>query len=135
MEPEDAQSVLDVFQGTVDDVLIRHRSILDVLTKLHEAQARLARAAATAVTVCGCITVHADRQRIPPDADLASAHLYVRSHLDGNLCERCRETIETEMGEVLFYQGALANLLGVRLADVLNQELDRLRMLGVFHLS
>lgn len=126
---------LEAYQEAVDEVLIRHRSILDVLTKLQEANARLTRAAAKAVTVCGCISIAADRQRIPADAQVSCLHQYVHSHVQGALCGRCREAVSTELGQSLFYETALANLLQLEMPDVLNQELERLRTLGIFTLS
>ena len=57
------------FQTAVEEYLIRHRSILDVLTKHQEATARVNRAVAKAVTECGCISITAERQRIPADAE------------------------------------------------------------------
>ena len=128
-------SILDRFQDAVDEVLIRHRSILDVLSKIQEADSRVARATAKAVTACGCIAVQADRQRIPADADALSVHQYVRSHIEGDLCARCREEVEVELGQMLFYETALASLFGLSLDGVLKRDLARLRTLGVFNLS
>jgi hypothetical protein len=134
MASDRSQDPLKDFATAVDQTLIRHRSIVDLLTKLSEAQARIGRAIAQSVTVCGCIGIEAGRQRIPADADVYSAHLYVQSHLVGNLCDRCRDTLTAEFGQALYYQAALARVLDVDLSDVLQQELDRLRTLGVFNL-
>jgi hypothetical protein len=49
--------IVDDFQETVNDVLFRHKSIIDVMTKLQESDARLNRAIAKAVTSCGCIKI------------------------------------------------------------------------------
>lgn len=129
------ESILDMFQDAVDEVLIRHRSILDVLSKIQEADSRVARATSKAVTTCGCISVQADRQRIPADADALSVHQYVRSHIEGELCGRCRETLEMELGQALFYQTALATLLQLDLRTLLTEELQRLRTLGIYNLT
>jgi hypothetical protein len=129
-----SHDTLAAFQAAADEVLVRHRSIVDVLTKLAEANARVGRATAKAVTVCGCISIHAERQRIPAEADLSTVRGYVSSHLEGALCERCRETLSEELGQAFFYQAALADLLGLSLTGVLTQELDRLRTLGIFNL-
>jgi hypothetical protein len=128
-------ALLEDFQDAVDGALIRHRSVLDAMTKLQESQARLARAAAIAVTVCGCVSVSAGRQRIPPEAELAELHDYVSSHLQGMLCDRCREQVETELGQTLFYLTAVATLYGVSVSDVVAKDLARLRTLGVFNLT
>jgi hypothetical protein len=132
MEPP---RLLEAYQDTVDEALIRHRSVLDALSKSQEAHARLSRAIATAVTVCGCISIEAERQRIPENADLTHLHEYVRSHIGGELCARCREEVEVELGQVLFYETALASLFGLSLDAVLKRDLARLRTLGVFNLS
>jgi len=127
--------LLKAYQDTVDEALIRHRSVLDTLSKSQESHARLFRAIATAVTVCGCISVDAERQRIPENADLSHLHQYVRSHIDGELCARCREEVEVELGQMLFYQTALASLFGLSLDEIVRRDLARLRTLGVFNLS
>jgi hypothetical protein len=59
------------FQDTVDEYLIRHRSILDVQSKLSEAAARINRAIAKSVTTCGCITIQAGRQRFPAELSIS----------------------------------------------------------------
>ena len=46
----------------VEDVLIRHRSILDIITKLDEYTSRINRAVIKSVTYCGCIEIHATKQ-------------------------------------------------------------------------
>ena len=50
------------FQEQVDNVLIRHKSVIDILTKLNEYTARINRAVAKSVTTCGCIEIHATKQ-------------------------------------------------------------------------
>jgi hypothetical protein len=54
--------VVDQFQGKVSELLIRHRSILDSLTKFQESTARVNRSIAKTVTNCGCVTVTATKQ-------------------------------------------------------------------------
>ncbi len=56
----------DGFQDTVDDYLVRHRSILDVMSKLAESNARVNRAVTKAVTTCGCIGIEASKQEVLP---------------------------------------------------------------------
>ena len=45
----------DDFQNQVEEVLIRHKSILDIITKLDEYTSRINRAVVKSVTSCGCI--------------------------------------------------------------------------------
>jgi len=125
----------DDFQATVDQYLVRHRSIVDVLSKLQEGQARISRAVAKAVTTCGCIRIHADRQQVPPDVALKELSRFMSDHLEGSLCEMCRETLEGELGRHLFYLAALGNLLGLSLDEVMAEERGRLETLRHFNCS
>jgi hypothetical protein len=123
------------FQDAVSQYLLRHRSILDVQTKLAEATARVNRALAKSVTSCGCIAVAASKQTFPPDATLRDLGQFMSTHLSGALCARCREVVETEIGSTLFYLAALCSLLHLNLKDVLEKEYARVNALGVFNLT
>lgn len=52
--------IYDQFQNLVQDVLIRHNSLLDIITKLDESNARVNRAAVKTITSCGCLSLHAE---------------------------------------------------------------------------
>src|SRR5690606_28924818 len=93
----------DEFQDTVARCLVRHRSILDVISKFQEASARVNRAALKAVTSCGCVSIEARKAEIPPDITLGELHKYMDSHLKGEVCEHCREVLEDEVGKLFFY--------------------------------
>lgn len=123
------------FQNAVDDYLIRHRSVLDVLTKYQESAARVNRAFAKAVTECGCVQVTASRQQVPSDADYSNIKQFMSSHLSGKPCGHCQEIIGKELGHSIFYLTALCNLGGVSLAEVMQQECKNVNTLGVFHLT
>jgi len=115
-------------------MLIRHQSILDILSKMQESSARVNRAVVKSVTACGCIAVDAQRNVIPEDATLADLKYIFNSHLRGVLCSNCREMIETELGKQLFYIVALANTLGLSINEVLEKEDAKLRTLTVYNL-
>jgi hypothetical protein len=123
------------FQNAVDEYLVRHRSVFDVLTKYQEAAARVNRAYAKAVTECGCVTIEAGRQEIPEEAEFRNLKQYMSNHTSGQPCAHCREVIAKEMGRSMFYQAALCNLAGLNIRDVMEQEHKNLTTLGVFHLS
>jgi hypothetical protein len=125
----------DQFQETVGEYLIRHRSILDVMAKLQEANARTNRAVTKAVTSCGCVKIVAEKQQIPPDISLEDLKEHMQNHLNGQLCEHCREVVEGELGNTLFYMAALANLLDLNLYDVILKEHKKLAALGVFNFA
>lgn len=123
------------FQDTVAEYLIRHRSILDVQSKLAEATARINRAIAKSVTSCGCIAISAGRQRFPSELSLLEVRDLMQTHLNGDLCDRCQEVLETEIGAALFYLAAASSLLGLDLDGILRKEHTRVATLGVFHLT
>lgn len=129
----------DDFQQAVGEYLIRHRSVLDVITKMQEAASRVQRAVAKAVTVCGCVEVNATRQAIsapsPEEITYAELKQHVQSHVKGDLCEHCRDILEVELGQAYFYTTALCETFDLRAADVLAKEKQRLETLGVFNLT
>ena len=126
--------IFDNFQNDVDDSLLRHKSILDILTKYSESSARVNRAVAKAVTNCGCIKINADKQSSPQDRDsLEDFYKSLNSHLNGEPCETCREVIEREMGNNLFYLTSLCNALNISLYDVLIKEDNKINTLGKFN--
>jgi len=121
------------FQETVGKYLARHRSVLDVMSRLQEAAARTNRALAKAVTTCGCIQIQAEKQQIPPDADYRGLARHMKTHVTGELCEACREILESEIGLQLLYLAGLCEVLGLDLGEVLERETDRLSALGPFY--
>mgnify|MGYP007098876745 CR=1 FL=1 len=136
---DSAAKLADDFQQAVGEYLIRHRSVLDVLSKMQEASARVQRAVAKAVTVCGCIRIEASRQALSDvtseDVSYADLKQFVQSHVAGQLCHNCRDVIEVELGQAYFYTTALAQTFNMRAADVLAKEKQRLETLGVFNLT
>lgn len=126
---------LATLQHLVSQYLIRHRSILDVQSKLNETTARISRAMAYAVATCGCVQIHAERQRFPTDVGLGDVRGFLSTHLQGEPCERCREHLEDEIGSTLFYLAALCHITGLNLDAILRKEDDRVSALGVYHLT
>lgn len=125
----------DEFQNTVSELLIRHQSILDVLSKLHEASARVNRAVTKSVTSCGCIKVNAEKRQIPEDMSISELKGFLESHLNGELCTNCQEIIEAEIGRSLFYIAALCNQLNLNLYDIFIKEQKKLSTLRFFNLT
>lgn len=122
------------FQKTVDTMLIRHQSILDILAKNQESSARVTRAITEAVTSCGCLTIEARKKSIPESATISDLKGLLSSHLTGNLCPNCREAIETELGRQMFYLAALANTLNLSIDQAIEREENMLKTLTVFTL-
>jgi hypothetical protein len=122
-------------QHLVSQFLIRHRSILDVQSKLNESTARISRAIAKAVASCGCVQVHASRQRFPTDIGLGDLRGFLSTHLQGEPCEHCREDLADQIGTTLFYLAAMCYITGLDLNTILRRERDRVSALGVYHLT
>ncbi len=129
------EALVDRFQSLVDEVLIRHHSVVDVLSKLSESESRVHRAVAKSVTGCGCIKIEASRQTFPENSSWEGIHEQALSHVSGNLCPRDRQTVEQEIGQLLFYLTALANVLDISLYDVLVGKYNEASTLGRFYLG
>lgn len=125
----------DEFQNTVSELLIRHQSILDVLSKLQEASSRINRSVTKTVTNCGCLKVAAQKKAIPDDISITEFKSCFDTHLDGELCINCREVIEAEIGRELFYLAALCNHLDISLYDVFIKEHKKLSTLRIFNFT
>lgn len=129
------EQLTDQFQATVKSLLIRHQSILDILSKGQETSARVNRAVIKAVTNCGCLSIDAHKKPLPDDVTLSDLRELLSSQLAGELCDNCRFIIETELGNQLFYIAALANALNINLSDILKKEEDKLSTLTIFNLT
>lgn len=123
------------FQKSVDQFLIQHRSILDVITKYQESNARVNRAIVKAVTQCGCIKIKANKQIIPSNTKLMEIHKFMDNHIEGSLCENCKEIIETELGSNLFYSTAICNMLNLDFNKIIKKEEERISTLGIYNLT
>lgn len=122
------------FQEQVDNVLIRHKSVIDILTKLNEYTARINRAVAKSVTTCGCIEIHATKQDYSKES-LEEIKKNMKTHVEGELCPSCKEVIEEEIGSYLFYLSALCNTLNINLSDTLAKEYKNIKTLGIYSLK
>ncbi|CAM4484537.1 MULTISPECIES: DUF1573 domain-containing protein [Paenibacillus] len=124
---------LEQFQQQVSELLLRHRSLLDVMTKFGQSGASVNRAVTKAVTECGCVELHARKQDFPDELEQAKSKL--DHHLNGQLCEHCKDAIRSEIGRNLFYLSSMSNLLDIKLEEVLDQESKKCSTLGIFNLT
>jgi len=127
-------SICEDFQSEVSKVLIRHKSILDVMTKLDEYNARINRAVAKSVTSCGCISIHATKQDYSNDTFEEMLNT-VKDHVDGTLCHGCKEVLDEEIGSYVFYLASLCNTLDLSLDNIIKKEYDTIKTLGIFSLK
>ncbi len=132
---EENKSDCQKFQNQVSNLLLRHKSILDSLTKFQESNARVNRAIVKAVTACGCLQVEAGKQSLPEEGTIENYQDILSSHLEGALCQSCREVIINELGNHFFYMAAIANILDIDLNHAINKEADKISTLGFFNLS
>jgi hypothetical protein len=123
------------FQDQVSELLLRHRSMLDVLSKFQQSNAAANRAVVKAITDCGCVQVHASKQKYTEEMTLEQAKAELDSHVSGQVCEHCKEVITAELGKNLFYMASLCNLLDMDLEKIVSQESAKCSTLGLFNLS
>lgn len=126
---------LNLFQDQVSELVLRHRSLLDILSKYHQASASVHRSVSKSVTECGCIELHAKKQNYEENVSLEEASQSLQSHIDGEPCEQCRDVITSELGRNLFYMTALCNALDIDLEDVVEKESAKCATLGLFNMS
>ena len=128
--------ICDEFQNTVDNLLIRHHSILDVISKLSEATCRVNRSVVKSITDCGCVTVQAQKLQIPDNVEsISEFKACLDNHLRGQLCPRCEEVVSSELGKLLFYTAALCNTVDINLYDVFIKEHKKATALGVYNMT
>ncbi|MCX7710018.1 MAG: DUF1573 domain-containing protein, partial [Clostridia bacterium] len=120
--------LIDEFQYTVHELLVRNKSILDLITKYQDSNGRANRAIVKSVTQCGCIKVHAKKQAIPEDGNFEEVRSAMKTHVEGKLCENCRDMIEKDLGRNLFYLASICNTLDLNLYDIILKEHDRIKM-------
>ena len=125
--------IVDDFQYTVQELLVRNKSILDSVTKFQESNSRINRAIIKAVTQCGCISINAKKQVFPDDATFEEVRDSMDSHLEGKLCENCKDTVEKEIGRNLFYLASISNNLDLNMYDMIIKELERIKLLGKYN--
>lgn len=123
------QELTALFQRKVGELLVRNKSILDIITKFQVANSRANRRIMKAVTACGCIAVDGRK------SDWGFDNRRADSQISGNLCEECRSAVESEIGENLFYLASLCNALDIRMEHVLRSELERMEVLGKYSLK
>lgn len=126
--------MVDKFQYTVHELLVRNKSIIDSTTKFQDSNARVNRSIVKAVTQCGCIRINARKQKFPADGEFEEIRDAMETHLEGKLCDNCRDQIEKDIGRNLFYLASICNTLDLNLYDIIIKEHERLKLLGKFNL-
>ncbi|QXM07279.1 DUF1573 domain-containing protein [Crassaminicella indica] len=127
-------SILHKFQNSVSEVLIRHKSILDIISKYQESCARVNRSIIKAATSCGCIHINAKAQEIPKDISYDELKDFLENHISGDLCDICKDKINEEMGNHLFYLVAICNSLDLDIHEILTKQCKNINTLGKYSL-
>lgn len=122
------KTLTEDFQDTVSKFHIWNKSILDVLTKLGMANAKMNRAAIKSVTGCGCIEIEGKKNIVEFDSKGDG------SQIKGVMCEDCRANLEKEIGENLYYIISLCNALNLNIDKIIQKELERVKTLGKYNL-
>ena len=118
------------YQDCVDGMLVRNKSILDILSKMNITQAKIERSVAKSVTHCGCIEIDAKKQ--DGSQSLEEYQKNASFHIKNHLCSDCKNNLEKEMGNHLFYFAALCNALDMDMYDIILKEKSNLETLGKF---
>lgn len=125
---------MEDFQNVVNDLLMRNRSVLDIISKIQTSIGRVNRSVIKSVTHCGCVEIDGKKQTFPGEASMEDLQALLSTQLNGKVCPECRGTIEKEIGGALFYLAALCNTLGISMYDVILKEKDALSTLGSYSL-
>ncbi len=126
--------IVDEFQYTVQELLVRNKSLIDSLTKFQDSNARINRSVIKAVTQCGCMKINAKKQVFPEDGSFEEIRDAMKTHVEGSLCSSCRDAVEKDVGRNLFYLASICNTLDLNLYDIIIKELERTKMLGKYNL-
>lgn len=113
--------IFDDYQNKVSDCSKKYNNLLDILTKYNESTAKINTSVVNSINKCGCIKL----QNIKNN----------KYSSNNKVCESCREIIENEIGNNLFYLTSLCNIIGINLYDTIIQEYKRLNILGEYNLQ
>lgn len=120
------------FQKKVSNLIVRNQNILDILTKCQNSCGKICRSTVKTATGCGCLKIVGEKSlSVFSDEDFAGK---TNSGTKGNLCPECRDIIENEIGEMLFYIAGLCNALGLSIKDIMKKEIKNVEVLGKYSL-
>ncbi|NLJ59024.1 MAG: DUF1573 domain-containing protein [Tissierellia bacterium] len=122
------------FQNTTSELQLLNKSILDIVTKLDEQTSMLNRAVFKSATHCGCIEIHGTKQLYSPNKSFEENQKDLDTHVEGKLCPKCKDKIEEEMGELLFYLASMCSALDLSLVEVFSKKHQHLKTLGLYNL-
>lgn len=131
MAAETEKECLEKFQTEVGELLIRNSNILDIMTKIQISCAKLCRSTVKSATGCGCTHISAAKAEADAQLFLPASR---KTGIGGALCGECRDIVESEIGETLFYIASLCNALGLSLEKIAERETKNMNVLGKYNL-
>lgn len=128
-----AHSLSEDFQDKVALLIARNNNLLDILTKYQDCCSKTCRTVVKSATGCGCIKISAEKTAINLNTvkEMSPKDL---SGTSGTICHYCKERIENEIGESLFYIAGLCNALGLSMNEIAKKEIKNVEMLGKYSL-
>lgn len=131
MTSESGNDCLDRFQSEVGKLLIRNSNILDIMTKIQISCAKLCRSAVKSATGCGCTCIIGGKNETEEQDYFLSKG---STGVDGKLCDECKDIIEGELGETLFYIASLCNAFDLSMKEIAEKEAKNMNVLGKYSL-
>ena len=128
-----ARSLSEDFQSKVSLLIARNNNILDILTKFQDSCGKTNRSVIKSATGCGCVRINAEKTSFNIE-EIKSLSPKELSGIKGDICSFCRERIENEIGETLFYLAGLCNAMGLSMKDIMKKEISNVEMLGKYSL-
>ena len=129
-----ARSLSEDFQSKVSLLIARNNNILDILTKFQDSTGKTSRSVIKSATGCGCVKIIGEKALLDIDT-MKSLSPKELSGIEGEICPSCRERIEDEIGETLFYIAGLCNAMGFSMKDIMKKEISNVEMLGKYSLK
>ena len=117
----------DDFQKNVSGLIIRNQNLLDILTKCQSSCSKICRSSVKTATGCGCLKINVEKKLPQISSDEMSG-------VSGTLCPDCKDIIENEIGDMLFYIAGLCNALGLSMRDIMKKEIKSISVLGKYSL-
>ena len=117
----------DDFQKKVSHLIIRNQNVVDILTKCQSACSKICRSSIKTATGCGCLKIDVEKKLSPISSEEMTG-------ISGELCPECKDIIEKEIGEMLFYIAGLCNALGLNMRDIMKKEIKNIEVLGKYSL-
>ena len=118
-----ARSLSEDFQSKVSLLIARNNNILDILTKFQDSCGKTNRSVIKSATGCGCVKINAEKTSFNIE-EIKSLSPKELSGIKGDICSFCRERIENEIGETLFYLAGLCNAMGLSMKDIMKKEIS-----------